>query len=119
MDRKLQLNVINEYLGTKFKLNEDDKIMFFEEIFKKLQVKINKEQFPNSVFFFNEDIVYMELDVNSKERFLYCSYRYIWSIFEREFSMEYKDVQSFIKSRMEEYFKSELVTPVVHFSDHR
>lgn len=109
MDRKLQLDTLSQILGKKFKLTLIDKIMFFDQLFLALQVKIDKDKYPNSIFFFNDDTIYMELDIKSRN--LWCSYRYIWSIFEKEFSMEYNDIQLFIKSRVEEHFNSGPVTP--------
>lgn len=111
MDRTLQLKTINEFLGTKFKLNEIDKINIFNDIFNKLQLKIDKKKYPNSVFFFYDDTVYMELEI--KNRYLYCSYKYIWSIFEKGFDMQYNDIQTFIKVRVEQHFKDGPVGPVI------
>src|SRR5258706_5085543 len=101
MERILQLSFYNKYLSTDFKLNDIDKIMFFDEILLNLQVKVDNEKYPDSIFLFNDDICYVEL--STKNYNLYCSYKYIWSIFEREFLMEYKDIQSFINGKMELY----------------
>lgn len=112
IDRKLQLDLINNLFKTNFELNEIDKINFFNEILNELQVKTDEKFFPNTLFFFYDDTAYMQLDTITYQ--LWCSYEHIWYILKIEFNMEHNDIQSFIKERMEQYFKNVSVIPLTN-----
>lgn len=111
MDRKLQIENINELLGTKFQLNKIDKINFIENILNKIEVKTDEKNYPNIISFFYDDLMYMEL--NTINHHLWCSNQYIWSILTKEFMMEYIDIHHFIKGMVEQYFNIGSVNPII------
>jgi len=89
-----------------------------EEIFwqlcEGLTLKIDKEKYPNSTFLFKDDKYFFEYD--SKNRNLWCSYKHIWGVFEKEYSMQYSDIQSLIKLLVEEHFKCKGITPLLDYT---
>ena len=56
----------------------------------------------NNMIFFQQD---------SKNETFWCDYYNIWSIFETEYSMNYQQIQRFIKNKMERHYKIEVLTP--------
>lgn len=72
------------------------------------EVKIDKEKYPNSVFLFKNGECYFEIE----KQYLWCRYKHVWQIFENEFSMNYADIQQFIKGQVEEHFKCKGLTPL-------
>ena len=81
----------------------------FWQLCKGLTIKIDKEGYPDSVFFFKDDECQFEYDTANGH--LWCRYSSIWSVFEKEYSMEYSEIQSLIKIQVEEHFKCKGVTP--------
>lgn len=79
----------------------------FLEILNGCEIKIDKEKYPDSVFFFKNGECYFEI----QKSIIWCKYKYVWSIFETEFLMDYTDIQSFIKGQVEEHFKCKVLTP--------
>jgi len=111
MSRRLQIEQTAELLGVKLSIKRCDIEREFMDIFNKLVIKYDKKQYPDSIFFFNDDICYMELYTKTND--LYCHYKHIWSVFEREYSMEYDDIQAIIKSQVEQHFKMKPITPKI------
>ena len=81
----------------------------FWQLCEGLSLKIDKERYPDSVFFFKEDEYQFEYDTANGH--LWCRYSSIWTVFEKEYSMKYNDIQSLIKNQVEEHFKCKGVTP--------
>ena len=79
----------------------------FLEILNGCEVKIDKEKYPDSVFLFKNGKCYFEIENLT----LWCKYKHVWQIFENEFSMNYVDIQQFIKGQVEEHFKCMGLTP--------
>lgn len=48
-----------------------------------------------------------------KKQYLWCSYMNVWSVFEKEFSMNYDQIQALIKDVVEEHFKCKGLTHLV------
>jgi hypothetical protein len=80
----------------------------FLELIDGMTVKIDKDKYPGSIFFFKDDKCCLELE-NS---ILWVRYAEIWQVFEVEFGMKYDEIQSFIKDQMEQHFKMRGVTTV-------
>jgi len=47
-----------------------------------------------------------------KNKYLWCKYSVIWKYLEDNYSTNYKDIQSFIKDRLEEQDKIKILTPM-------
>lgn len=78
------------------------------EILNGCEIKIDKEKYPDSVFLFKNGECYFEIE----NLILWCRYKHVWQIFENEFSMNYVDIQQFIKGQVEEHFKCMGLTPL-------
>ena len=48
-----------------------------------------------------------------KNNYLWCKYNEIWKYLEDNYSSKYNDIQSFIKDRLEEHTKMNVLTPKV------
>jgi hypothetical protein len=70
-------------------------------------VKIDKEKYPDSIFFFKGDQWMFEIE-NS---ILWCRYDKVWGRLSDINGLDYKDTQSFIRNLMEKHFKMKGVTP--------
>jgi len=81
------------------------------ELLNGCEIKIDKEKYPDSVFFFKNEGYYFEIE----KKYLWCVYECVWKIFEIEFSMNYGQIQALIKDVVEEHFKCKGLTPV-HYS---
>lgn len=84
-----------------------DKEKLFLELFQNLTMKSDIDRYPNSVFYFRGDELFLEIE----KSYLWVSYKHIWTIFEREFSMNYTEIQSFIQSMVEKHFNWKGLTP--------
>ena len=74
-------------------------------------LKIDKVKYPNSIFGFKGEEWWWEYD--SKSGYLWLRWYFIWSIFESEYSLDYNDIQSFIKEQVETHFNCKCVTPML------
>jgi hypothetical protein len=81
----------------------------FLELLNGCEIKIDKEKHPNSLFFFKNGENYFEIE----KEYFWCRYKYVWAIFESEFSMNYLQIQAVIKEAVEEHFKCKGSTPVI------
>lgn len=77
------------------------------ELINGCEIKIDKEKYPDSVFFFKNGEYYFEIE----KQYLWCRYNYVWGVFISEFKMSYADIQSLIKTTVEEHFKCKGLTP--------
>src|SRR5574338_1170143 len=66
-----------------------------------LTIKIDREKFPYSVFFFKNDE--LQFEYHTKNGYLWCLYSSIWSVFEKEDGMKYSEIQSLIKTQVEDH----------------
>lgn len=83
---------------------------FWELILQTSAIKIDKEAYPDSTFGFVNNTFLWEY--NSKCKVLYLSYSSICSILEKEFDLNYNEIQQLIKEQVEEHFKVKGVTPI-------
>jgi len=70
-----------------------------------------KKERPNSKFFIKDKKCFLELEKSN----LWCDYHNIWSVFESQFGMNYKQIQGFIKDMVEEHLNIKGVTPLKLF----
>jgi len=70
---------------------------------------VTSDEYPNSIFYRKNGVVVMEQD--KKTKYFWFDYNEIWSIFERFFGMEYKEIQSFLRYWLEETLNLEGFTP--------
>jgi len=71
-----------------------------------------KKERPDSVFFIKDKKCFLELEKSN----LWCDYHNIWSVFESQFGMNYKQIQGFIKDMVEEHLNMKGVTPSFFFN---
>ena len=74
---------------------------------------VKSEEYPNSVFFKKDGVVVMEQ--NKKNKDFYFDYDKIWGFFESFFGMEYEQIREVLRYWLEETFKLEGYTPVLHW----
>ena len=82
---------------------------FFLNYIQDLEVKIDKERYIDTVFYFKNGCCLFEY--NEKYGYLYCQYDGFWSVFAMEYNMNHQQLQAFIKNGVEEYFKIKVTTP--------
>lgn len=95
----------------KEKEKEDPKLFLLEILGNELTVKIDREKYPNSVFYFKEDKYLLELEKSGSTTYLWCSWFKIWNPISEKFSLEYSEIKQLIKETVEEHFKMRGVTP--------
>jgi len=78
----------------------------FKELIEGLTIKFD-EKYPDSTFFMKDGNVIFQL---FKSNF-WVDYSAFWAIFEKEFSMEHVDIETFITTMMEKHLKMKGVTP--------
>lgn len=83
----------------------------FFDLQNNLVRKIDKEKYPESVFYFTKDGDFM-FEQDFKNGIFWCDYMMVWLVFESEYGMRYKQIQEFIKRMMEEHFKCNGLTPI-------
>ena len=79
-----------------------------------LTMKVDRDQYPKSTFWFAGDDLIIEWQHIYGQ--LWISHSDIWSVFEKEYGLNYNDIQSFIKVEVEKHFKIGSVTPIFKFS---
>lgn len=99
------LEELNELIESSQKTTKEQR---FLELFQGLQIRSDIEKYPNFVFYYRGDRCILGIE-NS---ILWVSYSKVWSIFEREFDMEYTDIQKFIQDMVEKHFKWKGLTPI-------
>jgi hypothetical protein len=73
-----------------------------------LQLKFDFEKYRDRLFFFRGDEVWLEYDL--KYKYLWVSHEK-WEVFENEYSMDYDEIQTFIKNMVGRHFNLKGVTP--------
>jgi hypothetical protein len=89
-------------------------IKFFDDLFKDLKETASKKR-PGSIFFYTlgddgSKKVWMEQD--SKNGFLWCRWSDFWSFFENEMRLNYSEIQSLVKTMVEQHLSREVGKPV-------
>jgi hypothetical protein len=126
MSKKIEINIPEGYVAKEEKTEngfnnifvKEDKEKEMREFLKEkmngLTIKLN-DGFPNSVFYVKNDRVLFELCQDGKNRYFYVRYDEIWSVFETKYSMEYADIQAFIKNVVETDLKLGSITTAMTF----
>lgn len=105
-------HLLNEEVRTQFKDIKGLQVrIWFEDLLASLEIKVDKEKYPDSIFFFLEDKWYMELDQRIGD--LWCSYELMWSFIEKKIKYPTWEVQRFIKNIVDNYFKNLKVNPLI------
>lgn len=82
---------------------------WFKSLLFKMIIKQDQKRFPNFLFFFIGNNLYMDYDV--KNNIFGCSYPYIWSNIQLNFGLSDEEISDFIKNQVEKHFKMEINTP--------
>lgn len=82
----------------------------FWQLCNGLEIKIDLEKYPNTIFFFKGEDLWFEYEAETG--YLWCRYLYVWSVFEKEYGMNYSKIKSLIKKQVENHFKCKEVTPI-------
>ncbi len=98
-----------------FKLRTKPEEKWFQNVLNKLEPKIS-EQHPASIFYKLGDEIVMRYNNSAgtqelKNGWLYVKYSAIWSVFESQFGLNYRQIQGLIKSVMEEQYNFRDLTP--------
>ena len=110
---------------------EELKKWFFDKLYNCYPVK--HDDYPDDIFWFYGDQFVRKLKLSKlsgeeiglpskvsgiclfdqyiKNKILYCDYDEIWTVFYKEYSDNYNDIQSLIKSWLEEEAKLNVYTP--------
>lgn len=104
----LQLEILLE------KEKQNPKLFLLEILGNELTVKIDREKYPNSVFYFKGDSCLLELEKSGSTTYLSCNYSKIWNPISEQFSLGYSEIQQLIKETVEEHFKMRDVTPTIN-----
>ena len=87
--------------------NDDPKLIeminFVEEILNKVKPKVDEEKYPNNIFYFIEEQLYIQQDL--KNRTFWVRYDNFWSIFETKYNLKTQEIQVFLNHLLEEHFK--------------
>lgn len=75
-----------------------------------ISIKINKEIYPDSVFFFNGETFLAEYDKKFPKN-IWINFD-IWDVFENEYGMKYHEIQGFIRKQIRRYFNWEKNKPL-------
>ena len=78
-------------------------------IFEGTHIKLDLKRYPNQVFFFKEDVFWMEY--NWKNGYFGCRYEGFWDVLGKEKNWGHGEVRAFIRSQLEQHFKLKDVTP--------
>jgi hypothetical protein len=100
-----ELDRLKSIIETPERISKEER---FYEIVKELTQKIDKEKYPNSLFYFKGDDPMFEIE-DSK---IWVSKKNVWSVFEREYCMEHIDIKTFISIQAEEPFNRKGLTPI-------
>jgi hypothetical protein len=89
---------------------------FFLEVMSSVnRIVFDKKEYPDSTFFFSGEKLILEIEKSNT----WLRYAEFWYVFQSEFSMEFNEIQYFIKNQLEKHFKIKDVTagfPARHHS---
>lgn len=109
-------NIEKELAELKIQLQEESKEISAKEFLlgvlgNELTIKIDREKYPNSVFYFKGKNCLLELQKSEDNINLWCNYNEIWNPISAKYSLDYALIQELIKETVEEHFKMRDVTP--------
>jgi hypothetical protein len=108
LQRKEVLEKELQVLNTIISQPEKTKEQRFFELFNGLQLKFDFEKYRDRLFFFRGDEVWLIYDL--KDKYLWVLHEK-WEVFENEYSMDYDEIQTFIKNMVERHFNLKGVEP--------
>ena len=76
-----------------------------------LTLKEDLDKFPNSLFCFHGETFILELKIRDNELIAWVNYANIWNPISTKNNWNYDQTQSFLKVKIEKYFKLRDVTP--------
>ena len=105
--------------SNEIELKDQEMVDFFEPLLNDLEVVIDKDQDPYSVFYKKNGNVIFEHYQNEELNYFYVDYGTIWSVFEDKFGLKYQEISDFIKGMVEKHLNLRGVTPekVPHFKE--
>jgi hypothetical protein len=81
----------------------------FFELTKDIIIKYDEIKYPNSIFYFKDDICIFKYDKNNG--YFYCDYYRYWSKFYEKFGFNYNQISDLTKDMVEKHFNLKGVTP--------
>jgi|SRR5690606_16987053 len=81
----------------------------FFELIQDLTPDWDKKIYPDSIFYFKGDKVW--LDYNGKSGHLCIRYYGFYDVFEKEYGLNHQEIKDFLKDMLEGHFKWKGVTP--------
>jgi hypothetical protein len=99
---------LSKTLGVKLEGDAKKIDDFFDDLFDGLK-ECGNDVYPGDIFFRKNDKTYMWQDTKNKR--LWCSYKYIWSSFKREFGYKGNEINNLIQSMLELRLKRKVFTP--------
>ncbi len=90
---------------------QNPKLFLLGILGNELTLKVDREKYPNSVFYFKGDSCLLELEKSGSTTYIWCNYSKIWNPISEKFSLGYSQIQQLIKETVEEHFKMRYVTP--------
>jgi len=84
----------------------------FHTLTKNLVVKIDEKEYPNFIFFFNENNNCI-FKYNTKNGYFYCSYYNFIIFFYEKFNINWLILNEIIKDMVENHFKLKGITPCI------
>jgi len=83
----------------------------FHQLTRDLVVKIDKDKYPNWVYYFNNDNNCI-FEYNTKNGDFWCNYKKYWTIFYEKFGFNYNQIKYLTKDMVENHFKLKRITPL-------
>ena len=74
-----------------------------------LTVRIAKDKYPDSIFYFRGDECWFEQDFENG--YFWCQYDKVWLVFETDHGLNYNEIRDFVKTMLEKHFKCSVLTP--------
>ena len=82
----------------------------FKQLCQNLTIKLDEVRYPNTIFWFRDGRLIF--DYNKETGYFWVNYALVWSVFESEFGLNYRQIKELIKGRVEEHSKLKDVTPI-------
>ncbi len=114
------MNLTRKYKLHKLGIPMESKIL---EIFEFVESRISNlypfkmVEFPDFVFYMDSSNLNI-LQYCTLNRCLSIRYNGLWDYMEREYSLKYDDIQSFLQNQIEEYYKPKFKSTVITYMIH-
>lgn len=85
-------------LRNQLEKEQNDPKNYLKEILgNELVMKVDPDQYPNSVFYFKGETCLLEKEKSENETYLWCNYSKIWCHISEKFSLDYASMQGLIR----------------------